>query len=198
VKLTDTELADFAAKVASELGMWLDDDWTSHGANITDGTLTFHLGQPYRVPESMVQVSGVFPNSNYGFKVGQRDHIQATIGRGPHAVAAEIARRLRPAYRQALADMAAYDAEEAAAQAARDALGARLAAQVGGRVDAPSHMQDAYRSELLVRGPDSLGGAVKFHGTGAEVEFDRFRVPAEVAVAMLAVYGAWLRSRGSL
>jgi hypothetical protein len=51
----------------------------------------------------------------------------------------------------------------------------------------PSHCQSSTRSEIVLHLGEAGGGWVKFHGDGCEVELERMRVPAAVAVEMLAV-----------
>jgi hypothetical protein len=184
-----SEFRDFAAKVAAELGMDLDTGseytWCETILSVTGDGTGYVLGLP-RVQDRRSEIHPVWPRtraSHPALRIG------VTISRGPHAVAADIARRLARPYREALRAIAAYDREEAAEQAARAALAARIAALFPeGKVSAPSHCQNDYRTELIIHGENLRGGSVKFHGDGGEAEFDRFRVPAEVAVAMLAAW----------
>jgi len=59
----------------------------------------------------------------------------------------------------------------------------------------PSHCQTDYQSEVILHLADVQGGRIKFHADASEVEFERFRVPAAVALRMLdtvaLLVGGW-------
>ena len=131
-----------------------------------------------------LDVSGCFPRTAMRVK-----HCSISVGaaRPPAVIAAEVARRLLPGYRAALAEVAEYEAAVSAAQLQRDVLAARITGLFpDGAATLPSHCQSAGRTEIVLH-LGGAGGWVKFCGAGLEVEFDRLRVPADAAVDMLAV-----------
>jgi hypothetical protein len=195
-RLSDAELAEFAAKVAGEFGMKLDAERTAeirHCAYITGWGRTYSLHQHREVPDGMVRIAGVHRRTNYPFQAGERPHIQVSISRGPAAVVREIRRRLAPAYEEALSDVAGYDAQERRVEAARLAVAGRLEGMFpAGSVHRPSHCQDAWRSELVIPGKGREGGWAKLSGRGGELELEGFRVPVDVGERMLAVYAEYV------
>jgi hypothetical protein len=85
--------------------------------------------------------------------------------------------------------MADEDGEVELATGAREHLAARIAAMFpAGKTHAPGHMQNDWHTELIIPGASLQGGTVKYSDLGETVEFDRFQVPGDVAVKMLAVY----------
>jgi hypothetical protein len=178
------QLAELAAKVGALLGLPLDLSWSGHGVRIGAEGDGLYLSEPSN-QRGRIQISGWFPHTRYWFD-GQRKHITVRADRGPRVIAAEITSRLLPGYRAAMVKVREHDADEQAAQQNRDTLIAYIAALFPPGVPCrPSHCQDHYRSEVLIRYPGLHGGAVKFSGHASEVEFDRFRVPAAVALRML-------------
>jgi hypothetical protein len=196
--LTKDEFRDFAAKVAAELGMTLDTDHDVFGAAIngSDGS-GYYLCEPYG-SHGKIECSGRYPVSSYYFRPGDRPTIGVTITRGPAVVAAEIKRRLAPTYAATLAKVLDYNATQTASTRRRVRLARRITRLFPKRTDRwgktvdmaslPSHWQSEGRTQVLVQGPELGGGQVNISANATEVEFERFRVPAAVAVKMLAVY----------
>lgn len=178
------QLAELASKVGGLLGMSLDLSWPGPGVRIGVEGDGLYLSEPSN-QRGRVDIHGWFPFTRYWFD-GQRKHITVRADRGPRVIAAEITARLLTGYRAAMVKVREHDADEQAAQQNRDTLAAYITGLFPSGVPClPSHCQDHYRTEVLIRFPGLQGGAVKFHGHGAEVEFDRFRVPAAVALRML-------------
>ena len=91
-----------------------------------------------------------------------------------------------PGYRETVARIREHDARQQAQQQARDQLGEYITGLFpAGAATMPGHCQSDYQSEIYISLPGTLGGRVKFHGAGSDVEFERFRVPAAVALRML-------------
>ena len=138
--------------------------------------------QPARVRRHQRAV----PAHLYYFRKGERPEITVRANRGPGVIAAEIDRRLIPIYQATLARIRAHDASEQAGQQARDTLAAYIAGLFpAGAAAMPGHCQTSTRSQITVSLPGGQGGWVKFSGDGREAEFERFRVPAAVALRML-------------
>jgi hypothetical protein len=187
--------ADFCAKLAAELGMELDGNrtWTwcrflvpyVGDEPVLSGQIQPGLGYSLTRPrgDAMTEISACYPPTNCAF---DRAKIGASVARGPHAVAVEIRRRLEPGYLAALAAIAEYDAEEARLQARRASLAGRIRAMFpSGNVSAPGHCQTGDTTRLIICGAGLLGGEIRLSRGGDEVEFERFRVPADVGLTML-------------
>lgn len=178
------QLAGLATQVGGPLGMTLDLSWSGHGVRIGTEGDGLYLAEPSN-QRGRVEIHGWFPHTRYWFD-GQRKHITVRADRGPRVIAAEITARLLPVYRAAMVKVREHDAEEQAGQRNRDTLAAYITGLFpAGKTAMPGHCQDNHRSEIILHLPGHLGGYVKFHGDGGEVEFDRFRVPAAVALRML-------------
>ena len=202
---TQDLFADLVAKTASELGMYVKPrdeardpvvyDWT--GADIVsatgDGT-GYHLSSPVGTGRS--EIVPHWPVTTYSYAYDGSDHVRCTVdcGRGPHAIAADITRKLAPVYRSTLAKIAAHEAEAAADQAARDQLTAEITTLMDGRVHAASHSNNWRTTHLSLSGPGYSGFAVEFSGDGGEMTLgghNGLRVPAEVGLDILRVWAGW-------
>lgn len=194
--MADTEFLTFAAKVAADLGMTLDETWDAawNGARITDG-----MGKGYRLRPlgpARVEIAAVYPQTSYWFDDGDRNPITCSRARGPEAVAADVSRRLAPRYEAVLAKIRRWDvvryAEESARLAVADAI---QAAFPPGYVRFPYHLQTEGRSCLTIYGPGHLGGTIRMFSDGQDVEITDLRIPRSVAMAMLAAYAAYCQER---
>ena len=164
--MRDTEARSIAGQVARYLpgaGWAPDAAWDGYGAILAgpDGA-RLHLTGPR---DGKIHVSGCLPVTSLRVTAGG---INVGASRPPAAIAAEVGRRLLPAYRAALADQI-------------------TGLFPAGAAAMPSHCQSSSRSEIVLHLGEAAGGWVKFYGRGHEVELDRMRVPAAVAVEMLAV-----------
>lgn len=187
--------ADFTAKLAAELGLQVDPGrmwtWCLFLVSYTgDGT-----GYSVTLPkeDGKTTVTPLYPPSRT-WKVpaaGRERQARISVSRGPHTVAVEIMRRLGATYRADLRAIAASNATADARQAAREELAARLGRMFGDTCR-PRHMQSDYTTTVMVHGPDCDGGELRFSGNASVIEFRRFRLPAGVAMEMLAVYAAAL------
>jgi hypothetical protein len=165
--------------------MALDLTWDGHGVRLGTEGNGLYLGEPHN-QRGRVQAGGWYPHNSSYFPDGCRRHITIRADRGPGAIAAEIDRRLMPVYRDTVAKIHEYDARQQAQQQARDHLAAYITGLFpAGMTSMPGHCQSDYQSEVILHLAGVQGGRVKFHGDGSEVEFERFRVPAAVALRML-------------
>jgi hypothetical protein len=179
------QLAELAVDVGELLGMSLDLTWWGPGVRIGAEGDGLHLAERPGKP-GYVEVSGWFPRTSYYFRKGERGHITVRINRGPTVIAAEIGRRLMPAYRAAVASVTQHDAAEQAAQTARDQLAGYICGLFPAKATAmPAHCQTGARAEVIVYLPGHQGGYVRISHDGQEAELERFRVPASVALRML-------------
>jgi FAD/FMN-containing dehydrogenase len=145
-----------------------------------------------------VQAGGWYPHNSSYFPDGCRRHITVRADRGPRAIAAEIDRRLMPGYRETVARIREYDARQQAQQQAREHLAAFITGLFpAGMTSMPGHCQSDYQSEVILHLADVQGGRIKFHADGSEVEFERFRVPAAVALRMLDTVALLVGCRAS-
>ena len=178
------QLAELAVKVGRVLGMPLDRTWDGHGVRLGTEGNGLYLHEPYN-QRGRVDIRGWFPSSSRWFS-GERANITVRADRGPEVIAAEVTRRLLPGYREAAGKAREWLAADQAEKQAR----ARLAACITGLfpdgvASMPSHMQSDGRTEVCLHLPGTMGGYVKFYRDGHDVEFERFRVPAAVALRML-------------
>ena len=178
------QLAELAVRVGRVLGMPLDRTWDGHGVRLGTEGDGLYLHEPYN-QRGRIDVRGWFPPSSHWFS-GERANITVRADRGPDVIAAEITRRLLPGYREAARSAREWLAADQAEKQAR----ARLAAHISGLfpdgiASMPAHCQSDGRTEVILHLPGSLGGYVKFYRDGHDVEFERFRVPAAVALRML-------------
>lgn len=181
------QLAELASKVGELLGMSLDLTCTGPGVRLGAEGNGLHLSEPYN-RRGYIEICGWFPRTSYYFRQGERQHIAVRANRGAGVIAAEIDRRLMPAYRAALVKVREHDASEQADQRARDHLAAYIIGLFPAEITSmPSHCQSQSRAEVIVHLPGYQGGYVKVSSDGQQVEFDRFRVPAAVALRMLEV-----------
>jgi hypothetical protein len=190
--VADTELIDFCAKVAAELGMTLDPAWplANVSVRITDGMGKGYGFTPVRGSADRVEISAVFPPTRYWFADGDRKRITASRARGPEAVVADISRKLAPHYAEVLAECARWDAIRDAEESARLALANAIAAAFPpGVVSWPSHLQTETDTQLLFYGPNHFGGHVRLQFAGQDAEIT-LRVPRSVTVAMLALFAS--------
>jgi hypothetical protein len=179
------QLAELAGKVGGLLGFPLDLTWDGQGVRLGVEGDGLYLHEQYSQP-GRIQISGWFPRSSMYFPKGLTRHIGVAAARGPKAIAAEIDRRLLPAYRAAIARVREHDAREQAEQEARDQLSAFITGLFPPKATSmPGHMQHRSGSEVIVYMPGHQGGTVKVSAGAHEVTFDRFRVPAAVALRML-------------
>lgn len=179
------QLAELASQAGGLLGMALDLTWDGHGVRVGTEGNGLYLSEPYN-QRGRVQVNGWYPHNSVYRPAGCQRHITVRADRGPRAIAAEIDRRLIPGYRESVDKIREYDARQQAEQQARDHLAAYITGLFPADVTSmPSHCQSDYQSEVMLHLASVQGGRVKFHGDGSEVEFERFRVPAAVALRML-------------
>ena len=179
------QLADLATQVGKPLGMTLDLTWPGPGVRIGAEGDGLYLSEPYN-RHGRIEIHGWFPHTSYWFRDGERKHIGVRADRGPRVITAEITARLLPTYRTVIGKVREFGAAEQAAQQNRDTLAAYITGLFPGDLATmPGHCQDNHRSKVIIHLPGYRGGYVKFHGDGTEVEFDRFRVPAAVALRML-------------
>ena len=177
------QLAELASKAGGLLGLALDLTWDGHGVRLGTEGDGIYLSEPYN-QRGRIQVSGWYPR-NTTYPRGAV-HITVRADRGPRAIAAEVDRRLLPAYRATVAKIREYDARQLAQQQARDHLAACITGLFpAGMTSMPSHLQSDYRCQVLLHLAGHSGGLVKFSGDGSEVEFERFSVPAAAALRML-------------
>jgi hypothetical protein len=181
------QLAELAGKVGALLGMPLDLTWKGCGVRIGIEGNGLYVQEPYN-RRGRISITGWFPVTSHGFDKGERAAITVRADRGPRAIAAEINSRLMPGYRAAMVKVRECDAAERAARQARATLTAYITGLFpAGRAVMPAHCQSDNRNEIILYLPGHAGGSVRFHGDGREVEFDRFRVPAAVALRMLEI-----------
>lgn len=194
--MRDGEARTVAGQVVRYLpGSWAPEaSWDGCGAMLAGPSgARLHLTGPR---DGRVHVSGCFPPTSlrvtsHGISVG--------ASRPPAVIAAEIARRLLPGYLVQLADIGEHDAAEQAAREARTVLAEKITALFpAGAAVMPAHCQGSARSEIVLHLGEAGGGWVKFYGAGLEVELDRIRVPAAVAVEMLAVLAARARQEARI
>lgn len=197
------QFLDFAAKLASELGLELDQGrlwaWCVFLVSYSGDGTGYCLTRPRG--DMRTEVTPIYPPTSYSFPdlpgcLEGGGRIGLTISRGPHAVAVDIDRHLAPAYRARLTAIAEHDTAEARLTGQRE----ELAAQIAGLFpDAarPSHCQGNHSTTVSIYGPGYCGGQVRFSGGAAEVEFIRFRIPAKVALEMLAFYARTIRAAHS-
>lgn len=134
---------------------------------------------------SRVSVTGILARHRRA-----RHVITVRMDRGGGVLAREIRRRLLPGYLPALAaDRAAFRAEQVQT-AARHAVRDQLMAVLGPAGSLTGHCQTDSRSEVHVSLPEYRGGHLRLWSDGSVVEFERFQVPADMAVAMVALLGA--------
>jgi hypothetical protein len=198
---------DLVAKTAAELGMYVkepdpDEGVYDHtGAEIISATGD---GTGYRLSSPCWEHSGrevgrtsihpIWPATHYYYAPGDQPSCSCDCDRGPHAIAADIARKLAPVYRATLAKIAVFDATVAAEQAARDALTAQISDLVGGRYHAAGHAQSWHSTSLQLHGPGYAGITVEFDGDGTEMRIGGsygMRVPADVGLEVLEVWAGW-------
>lgn len=180
------QLAELAIKVGGLLGMTLDLTWWGPGVRIGTEGNGVHLAEPRGRP-GYVEATGWYPaRTAYGYRKGDRPSAAVRAGRGYRVIAAEIERRLLPAYRATMVKVGEADEADRAAQRAREQLAAYVTGLFpAGKTSMPAHCQTGSRAEVIVYLPGHLGGYVKISLDGGEVEFERFRVPAGVALRML-------------
>jgi hypothetical protein len=177
---------DLAEMTAAELGLEPEPAWDSgwhSGARLmapngTGWSLTYPGGYGEK---GMTRISPVWPGGSWP-PGGTKIRAGITAARGPQIIAARI-RLLAPAYRAALAELAASQAQDAAEQARRDALAAQIAALI------PDESTEVHIASA---------GTVRFYRGADEIEIDRFRAPANVVLAMLAAYAATPREPAPL
>jgi hypothetical protein len=181
------QLAELGAKVGAGLGMALDLTWDGNGVRLGTEGNGVHVHEPYN-RRGYVAVDGWFPPTSYPFGAGDRAHVMVRADRGPRVIAAEVDRRLMPSYRAAMVKVRAHEASVRADLQARETLAAYITGLFPDVVASmPAHCQSGGRTEVILHLPAYAGGTVRFHGDGREVEFERFRVPAAVALRMLDV-----------
>jgi hypothetical protein len=188
--------ADLAEKTAADLGLAAEPAWDSgwhSGARLmapngTGWSLTYPGGYGEK---DMTRISPVWPGGSWP-PGGTKIRAGITAARGPQIIAAR-SRLLAPAYRAALAELAASQAQDAAEQARRDALAAQIAALIPD--DSPNPDPRYPRVRVSPGGSSTevhiaSAGTVRFYRGADEIEIDRFRAPANVVLAMLAAYAA--------
>ena len=201
--MTDWDEAEFrklAEAVAAELGLTAEPGWHDQGSDSWHGGARlmaangtgWHLTNPsgYGM-KGMTHISPVWPGRSWP-PGGVKIKAGITASRGPEVIAARI-RQLAPDYRAALADLAVSQARDAAEEARRASLAAKITEIIPDddpdrdprhpRVHPSPHASGAY-TELYIGG----AGTLKFYREAAEIEIDRFRAPAEVVLAMLQAY----------
>lgn len=196
---------DFCAKLAAEIGMELDQtrQWTwcaflipYAGDGGLSGQIPEGLGYSLTRPRGnmMTEVSACYPPTSYP-RI-DTPPIRRSVARGPHVVAAEIKRHLEPGYLATLAATAEHDVQEARLRARRSGLADRITGMFRpGKVTAPAHCQTVDTTRLLIHGGGLGGGEVRFSRGAVDVEFSLLRVPADVAVAMLALFAEAVTAR---
>lgn len=173
-----------ARPVAAQLGAgWTaaqDPNWPAKRVIIahSDGrSLCLHEDQ------DRLTISGRLPNEGSGPQRARCRDITVRTNRGPKVIAAEISRRLLPAYTTALAQATGSIAAAARRQDARAELGRRLAPLIPGARLSTEH--------ATVRGGGASGGyaaiTILVHGDAVNAEFTD--VPAPVAEALAKAYG---------
>jgi hypothetical protein len=155
-----------------------------HGAYLNGpGGAKLHLEQPWN-RKGYVSVSGCYPITSM-----RPDHVTIAVrtDRGAGILAREIRRRLLPGYLAELAKVTAHNAAEQHDTGLRLALAGKIRALFAdGESHMPGHCQSEGRTEIVISLGDLRGGWLKMHGNASEIEFERFRAPADIAVAMLA------------
>jgi hypothetical protein len=132
--MIDHQLRVLARGIAGHLDgfQMVTDDELGHAAWLQhdDGRRLFLRRQGiHGIQGGRVEIRGAFPDSDYPYGPGERPRpITVAIGRSPAAIAAEISRRLLPGYAQALAQVQARIARQAADQQSRLRVATRLAA----------------------------------------------------------------------
>jgi hypothetical protein len=197
---------DFCAKLAAELGMELDQtrqwNWCAFlipyagDGGCLSGQIPEGLGYSLTRPRgnAMTEVSACYPPTSYPHI--DTSPIRRSVARGPHVVAAEIKRHLEPGYLATLAAIAEHDAQEARLKVRRADLADRITGMFRpGKVTAPAHCQTGDTTRLLIHGGGLGGGEVRFSRGAVEVELNQLRVPADVAVAMLAQFAEAVTAR---
>ena len=180
------QLAELGSKVGGLLGMPLDLTWDSSGVRLGAEGNGLHMHEPYN-RHGRIEISGWYPHSNRWVR-GERHSISVRADRGPGVIAAEIQARLLPGYRETVIKIREHNEAEAAESQAREHLAGLICGLFpAGVTSMPSHCQSSGRSEVIVRLPGYQGGEVKLSSNGGEVQFDRFRVPAAVALRMLEI-----------
>jgi len=178
--MREAEARGIAGQVARYLpgGRWaLEASWDGCGSILAgpDGA-RLHLTGPR---DGKVHVSGCFPMTvmrvtGCGINVG--------ASRPPAVIAAEISRRLLPGYLGQLRQVAEYnDAEERDRETRTQVIGKIAAMFPGSHVRTAGHR--GMYTEALLNG----GGTVEAYGDAGTVKLELHSIPADVAMAMLAV-----------
>ena len=181
------QLAELGSKAGELLGMPLDLTWDSSGVRLGTEGDGVYMHEPYN-RQGRIEITGWHPGCTYSFRGDGRRSISVRADRGPGVIAAEIQARLLPGYRETVIKIREHNEAEAAETQAREHLAGLICGLFpAGVTSMPSHCQSSGRSEVIVRLPGYQGGEVKLSSNGGEVQFDRFRVPAAVALRMLEI-----------
>jgi hypothetical protein len=185
---------DLAEMTAAELGLEPEPAWDSgwhSGAHLLAGNGTgWSLSYPGGYGEKgMTRITPIWPGGHAPpGSGGIRAGITAT--RGPQIVAARI-RLLAPAYRAALTQLAASQAQDAAEQARRDEVAAQIVALIPDDSPEPDPRYPRVSVSAGTRSTEvhiAGAGTARFYRDAAEIDLERFRAPANVVLAMLAAY----------
>jgi len=190
----DTEARSIAGQVARYLpgGGWaLEASWDGYGAIVAgpDGA-RLHVNPPR---DGKVHVSGCFPMTDLrvtgcGVNIG--------ASRPPAVIAAEITRRLLPGYLGQLREVTEHNEQDARDTEARAAIIGKIAALFpGGHVRTAGH-RGTY-TEALIHPAGCGTGSVEAYGDASTVKIDIHGVPADLAMAMLAVLAVGKRQEAT-
>jgi len=184
-EMAQWQLAELASGFGGLLGLPLDLSWDGHGVRLGTEGDGLYVHEPYD-RHGRLAISGWYPACRYSFRGEDRRPITVRADRGGPVIAAEVRTRLLPGYRATVEKIRAYNEQEAAEDQER----ARLAGLIRGLFpehvsSMPSHCQSAGCSQITLHMPGLRGGWIKFSNDGREVEIDRLRVPAPVALRML-------------
>lgn len=179
-------MLDTAQDIAAHLPGWsvdTDPDWSGRPRLLhTDGRSLLISAQRYnKLDRIEIMGGGPYPG---------RVAITVAVSRGGKNIAADITRRLLPAYNAARADQAVNDAAKADAAAGRAATMARLSGIVGLR-ECTHTSGKAYFSA-----PNQLGD-VEVSNDGSSVSLDLRYLTVDRAAAVLAVVAGFEALCGS-
>lgn len=211
--MSELEMAQLVHDVANELGKREGETWLVRGsvASRGFGTDVYNAkGETVNFQESRtpgrLYIEGMDP---VGHRATDCD-ITVAVSRSPAAIAAEIARRVLPGYRVAMAERRRREAERQAAFRARAAAVNAVEAMFGpptdfGELDPAASGEVTYKTgaRLPLRGKrlrenwqgkplyDHEFARVTVTGDGSLMDVEMRDIPAEVAARMLAVLAAY-------
>jgi len=155
-------------------------------------TMRVYAGPAGWVPDGRVEIAGVFPRTKDGQSVvGWREStpkITCSIARGPKTIAAEITRRLLPAYLARFDHLKSVVEQKDSTSDEADVVASRLVAQLGEGASTSrerSYTGDTRKIWAKLEGVYRLG--VRPASDGVCVDMELHGVAPETAAAVLAI-----------